>query len=51
VRNLLQEWQVVNGAEVLALDNARWNTFVSKLEGAPLSTRAQNILKNTSLCN
>lgn len=51
VRNLLQDLQDVNGANVLVFDQSRWNAFTTQLEGAPLSVRASNIRKNPNLCN
>lgn len=51
VRNLLQDWETINGTDVLAFDQARWNAFIADLEGAPLSARATNISKNPNLCD
>ncbi len=51
VRNLLRDWQNVNGSDQLVFDRNRWNTFVADLNGAPLSERAAEISKNPDLCN
>lgn len=51
VRNLLRDWQTVNGTDVLVFDSNRWTQFVAKLNGAPLSVRAQEIANAPEICN
>ena len=51
VRNLLLQWQVVDGVDTLVLDKPRWDAFVKDLNNAPLSERARDISKNSDICN
>jgi hypothetical protein len=50
-RNLLQDWQTVDGTNSLVFDQARWNKFVADLKNAPLSELAREISNNPNLCN
>ena len=51
VRNLLRDWQTINGSDVLVFDQDRWNRFIADLQGAPLSERASEVSKDPNRCN
>jgi aminopeptidase N len=51
VRNLLRDWETVNGIDTLVLDTPRWSGLIADLENAPLSERAKSISQNPNLCD
>lgn len=52
VVNLLREWETTDNVQYnLVLDRGRWNAFIAKLKGAPLSERAAEIANEPDICN
>jgi hypothetical protein len=51
VRNLLRDWQTIDGIDEQVLDHNRWNRFVAGLRDAPLSDAAIEISKDPNRCN
>jgi hypothetical protein len=49
-RNLMRDWQNIDGIDKLVLDTNRWNKFVANLQDAPLSERAIEISKDPNRC-